>query len=232
MGEDLQANGVERHHNQCRRKYSGKQHDDQPADTQQGIKALDPGRVELHMGNLGPASHRLRQFVHGIGGGVCRLNNKGVRERISGQAGDQVAHAGIVLHPFQRRFSGNKAPTASGIQLQPGFDFFHSLAVGIQGHEQADLLHAGSTVGSELNVVNEQPPRRRQGHGDADHEQRQRGVQGGADQSPQGVAQGGQMLIEPSVHEASVPWSRRSSRAFCLPDHCGSWVAMMTVTPT
>jgi hypothetical protein len=97
-------------------------HKSQLAEAQEGIEALDPGRIELDMRDLGPAGDFLAQDLQCLRFGVGRLDDEGIGQRIARQAGDDLGHAFALLHALQRLFLRHEAPLAAGRLTQAGFD--------------------------------------------------------------------------------------------------------------
>ncbi|QKV57968.1 MAG: hypothetical protein HT580_12735 [Dechloromonas sp.] len=85
------------------------------------------------------------------------------------------------------------------------------LFAGIEIHEDADLLDAGSVAADIAQVVEQHVAKRRQGQRDADDEQRQQGIERRRPQPAKSQGQRSTMLGQPTFHETSLPWSRRNT---------------------
>ena len=204
LRHDLQTDGVEGHGDQSGSEDPGQHPQRKPGEPEEGIEALDPGRVELHMGNLGPAGDFLAQDFEGFRRGIGGLDDEGVGQRIARQAGDDFGHALARLHALQRLLAGHETPLAGCRLAQPVLDLADFLLAGIEVHEQADLLDTGNIAAKLAQVVEQHVAEGREGQGDADHQQRQQGVERRRPQAAESRTERRAVLGEPGVH-CSLP---------------------------
>ena len=157
------------------------------------------------MGDFRPGGKLFFQNLQRLRVGICRLDDEGIGQRVARQAGDDFGHAFAGLHALQGLFLGHETPLAAGGLAQPAFDFANILLAGLQLHENADLLDAGSGLTEVAQIVENDVAKAGQGQRDADHQQRQQGIERRGAEAAQGRAEGGAVLTEPGLHQTSLP---------------------------
>ena len=187
------------------------------------------------MGNFRPVGEGLGELLHRFRLRVAWFDDVSVGKRVPRQAGDDLGHALRRLQAFQGFVLGYQAPAARIGVAQARLDFADLLLAGVDGHENADLLYARGVAGDAAQVIQSDPAGARQGQRDTDDHQRQEGVERRGKQPAQRVAQGGPVLGKEGAHAAApirCPRSSWSTRGAPRAIHCGSCVAITSVTPT
>jgi hypothetical protein len=122
------------------------------------------------MGDFRPAGNFLAQNFQRFRLDIGRFNDKGIRQRVAWQAGDNFGHAFVGLHALERRLFGHEAPFAGGGLLQAVFDITDISLAGIKLHEQADLLDSGGRAAEVAQIVEQDVTETGEGQRNADDE--------------------------------------------------------------
>ncbi len=231
LGHDLQADGVEGDGDQAGAEEAGEQQQGQLAEAQEGVEALDPGGVELDVGDLGPGCEFGAQGFQGFRRGVARFDDEGVGQRVARQAGDDLRHVAVFLEPAQGFVARHEGGADAGLSAQALLDLGDFGLAGADFHEDADLLHGAGVAAEVAQAVEGDVAESRQSQGDADGDQREQRVERRREEAAEGAPKGGAMLRQPASH-TTLPWSRRSALSPQCSTQAWSWVATTTVTPT
>ena len=207
LGKQLEADGVEGHDHQRGGEQEGQQHDGLPTELQHRVQALDPGRVQLHVGDFGPAGEGFAQIVEEDRVLTLWHDHEGIRQRVARQIVDDVGEPafGQLLERFVARHEALRS--YARVVVETSGDLVARCAVGLFVHEYADFRAARCLTECSPGIVEEQEPAGRQGQCDADDQCSEKAAERVAAELARGTAQCEEVFAEPG-HAGSCAFSR------------------------